>query len=516
MLFSQEKTIIPYDWSGHQGYVNINGRYMWNQDWISGPFFFDGTYASYPSLFGPEIESGFLSTKPDSLLLDTNTVTSYFDYVQGDYYLDNLAIAAEYTGNSRYCHLHGFKRTFAGAYNQYTPPNTTLRPIQQTYTAHYVSNKDHDEASVAIGHFNTNSGLPDTMGISLINSKITTTSIYWRHSKEPFYYKLEGNNFLQRFATDHSMALTSRTRYLTRSRYRASFQWKKDENKNLSFSITTNDRALRDTLFNVISWNELALMGTYSFLSLKTGIVKAGGDAQWIANGSANFQWRNFSITARLNRDVVPAHVSITDSLALETRDLIVISGKWSIQKLSISAWVYNNQFHYSHDLMLGNIDIPTNTWIAGELATKLKETWLLSVYYGHQKSDGIISDGIGDRINIRLLGQNKLFKGNLDIATSLSLHGWLNRKYQSVIHPVEFYPVNWISENNLMDKWFVNFSIIGQVRSFTVKYELHNVAQIMASIIDLGDSDFTLDVNPFFPPNRRLASLSLEWHFIE
>ncbi|SVB60404.1 uncharacterized protein METZ01_LOCUS213258, partial [marine metagenome] len=21
MLFSQEKTIIPYDWSGHQGYV---------------------------------------------------------------------------------------------------------------------------------------------------------------------------------------------------------------------------------------------------------------------------------------------------------------------------------------------------------------------------------------------------------------------------------------------------------------------------------------------------------------
>ena len=77
---------MPYDWSGHQGYVIINGRYMWNQDWTSGPFFFDGTYTNYPSLFGPEILSGFMGTSSDSLLLDTNTVTSYFDYVQGDYF----------------------------------------------------------------------------------------------------------------------------------------------------------------------------------------------------------------------------------------------------------------------------------------------------------------------------------------------------------------------------------------------------------------------------------------------
>ena len=519
LLYSQERMIMPYDWSGHQGYVIINGRYMWNQDWTSGPFFFDGTYTNYPSLFGPEILSGFMNTSSDSLLLDTNTVTSYFDYVQGDYFLDKLAIATEYIRNGRYFHLHGFKRTFAGAYSQYTPPNTTIRPIQQTYTAHYVSNKDQDEASVAIGHFNTNSGLPDTIGISLIDSRVTTTNIYWKHSKENFFYKLEGNNFLHRYDTDHSMALTSRVRYLTRARYQGSFQWKKDENSSLSFFVTTNDRTLRGNSFNKISWNELSILGDYSFISLKTGIVNIGNNIQWVANGSTKFQWKNYSVNTRLKRDIIPVHAFISDSLTLETRDLIEISGKWSIQKLSMNVWIYNNQYHNSPHLSFGNNNIPTivsNTWIAGELTTKLRDTWLFSVYYGHQESEGFMSDGIGDRINIRLLGKNKLFAGKLDLATSLSVHGWLNREYSSAIHPTEFYPIAWTSDSSLKDKWFVNLSIIGQVRSFILKYELHNVAQIMTSFIDFGDSDFTLDLNPFFPPNGRLASLSIEWHFID
>ena len=518
-LFSQEKTIMPYDWSGHQGYVNIYGKYMWNQDWTSGPFFFDGTFASYPSLFGPEIESGFINFNPDSLLLDTSTVTSYFDYVQGDYYLDKLAIAAEYKENGRYCHLHGFKRTYAGAYNQYTPLNTAPRPIQQTYTAHYVSKKDQDEASVAIGYFNTNSGLPDTVGKSLIDSRITSSNLYWNHSAEPFFFKLEGNNFLQRYNTDHSMAITSQVRYLTRSRYHGSFNWKHDENMTLSFNVTANGRVLRDTLFKAMTWNELALAGNYSFLSLKTGIVKTRDQTQWVAKGSANFQWRDLSITAQLDRDVVPVHVSLTDSLALETWDRLGISGQWNLSKLSFTAWIFRNQ--YSRDLNLGNSYPPksgSNIWIAGDLAAKLKETWFLSIQYEHQGLNGFISDGIGDRINIKILGQHKLFKGNLNLSTSLSLHGWLNREYRYVIHPVEFYPVNWTSDDDLMDKWFVNLFIIAQVRSFMLKYELHNVAQILNSFsfIDLGTSDFTLDVNPFFPPNRRLASLSLEWHFID
>ena len=180
---------------------------------------------------------------------------------------------------------------------------------------------------------------------------------------------------------------------------------------------------------------------------------------------------------------------------------------------------MFLNQYHYSSNLSLGNNNIPTivsNTWIAGELATKLRDAWLFSVYYGHQESEGFISDGIGNRINIRFLGKNKLFKGKLDLVTSLSVHGWLNREYTSAIHPTEFYPIAWISDSSLKDKWFVNLSIIGQVRSFILKYELHNVAQIMTSFIDFGDSDFTLDLNPFFPPNRRLASLSIEWHFID
>ena len=175
-------------------------------------------------------------------------------------------------------------------------------------------------------------------------------------------------------------------RYLTRSRYQGSFQWKKDENSSLYFFVTTNDRTLRENSFNKISWNELSMMGDYSFISLKTGIVKTGNDIQWVTNGSTKFQWKNYSVGTRLKRDVIPVHTFISDSLTLETRDLIEISGKWSIKKLSINVWIYNNQYHYSSNLSLGNNNIPTivsNTWIAGELATKLRDAWIFSVYYG-------------------------------------------------------------------------------------------------------------------------------------
>ena len=40
----QNKLIMPYDFSKHQGYVINNGNIVWNKDWKSGNFFFDGTF----------------------------------------------------------------------------------------------------------------------------------------------------------------------------------------------------------------------------------------------------------------------------------------------------------------------------------------------------------------------------------------------------------------------------------------------------------------------------------------
>ncbi len=46
IVMAQDKLDMPYDFSRHQGYVINNGSIMWNEDWSSGNFFFDGTFAS--------------------------------------------------------------------------------------------------------------------------------------------------------------------------------------------------------------------------------------------------------------------------------------------------------------------------------------------------------------------------------------------------------------------------------------------------------------------------------------
>ena len=57
IAFSQNKVNMLFDYSRHQGYVINEGVMLWNQDWSSGPFFFDGSFENYPSKFGPRIEA---------------------------------------------------------------------------------------------------------------------------------------------------------------------------------------------------------------------------------------------------------------------------------------------------------------------------------------------------------------------------------------------------------------------------------------------------------------------------
>ena len=117
---AQDKLNMPYDYSRHQGYVINNGSMMWNEDWKSGHFFFDGTFSNYPSNFGPQIESNYFNPNREAAVPDSNYTASYFEYIQGDYYLDNLDIGLEYSTDHKITRLNGFKKRYAGAYNQYT------------------------------------------------------------------------------------------------------------------------------------------------------------------------------------------------------------------------------------------------------------------------------------------------------------------------------------------------------------------------------------------------------------
>ena len=191
IVFSQSKVNMPFDYSRHQGYVINEGVMLWNQDWSSGPFFFDGSFENYPSKFGPRIEAEYFSPNIDSTANDSNFVSSYFDYVQGDYFLDNLDIGLKFINKNNKISLNGFKRKYAGAYNQYTAASESISPIQYTYTGTYSAKINNDQITIAIGSFNSDYSLFDTLSNSFVNSDIETkkTSSFFQQFKTAFQIK---------------------------------------------------------------------------------------------------------------------------------------------------------------------------------------------------------------------------------------------------------------------------------------------------------------------------------------
>jgi len=62
-LISQGYKNYPFDWSDHFGVITKNGSLMWNEDWMSGVLFFDGTFTHYPKRFGSVISYDFVTAQ---------------------------------------------------------------------------------------------------------------------------------------------------------------------------------------------------------------------------------------------------------------------------------------------------------------------------------------------------------------------------------------------------------------------------------------------------------------------
>ena len=173
---AQNKINMPYDFSRHQGYIIKDGTILWNEDWYCWSFFFDGTFENYPSTFGPYIESKYFVDIVDSSSIDTNQTLSYFDWVQGDYYLDNLDIGVNYSKDSRRGFLHGFKKDMQELIINTLSGSSAPSPIRYTYLGTYQSKTENNVIDISIGNFNSNFGLLDSLGTSFIDSRITSSN----------------------------------------------------------------------------------------------------------------------------------------------------------------------------------------------------------------------------------------------------------------------------------------------------------------------------------------------------
>ena len=519
IVLAQNKINMPYDFSRHQGHIIRDGNILWNEDWYSGLFFFDGTFENYPSTFGPFIESNYFLGKIDTSSMDSSHTTSYFDWIQGDYYLDNLDIGVNYSKDSRRGYLHSFKKRYAGAYNQYTISSNTPSPIRYTYLGTYQSRTDNNLVDIALGNFNSHFGLFDSLGTSFIDSRITSSNLKYQFNYDSLLVTINAHNFLQRYKSLFSDASKDGVRYLTRTKLLATINFMRLNGYDMSVVTDINKRSLRSEAFTSVSWNSLKILMENSSHLLGAGIINLINNSHFIADGNMSYNFGQFKFKSSFSHNYFPAHTSISEVNASKQKNQITINTNWTNDRLILGTGIYFNSFKREGEPIPEQYLLSkegSNIWFSGFLEYEFTYGNRFSISYDKINSNNYITDGIEDRVKFKLENQFKLFSGSMLVQSSISLSGFLNRYSDYVLHPVEKHPVRIESESISKDMWLADFIISCRVKSLQIKYEMNNLSNVIYDYLGDSNKDYNIQFNPYYPEMRRLASLSIYWKFLD
>ena len=517
VILAQPIEIVPFDWGGQFGYVNQGGAIMWNQDWQSNRLLFDGTWAIYPRMYGHEIEAGFVGGMIDSSGLDDSTlVMSYFKYDQGDYLLDRFSFGAGYLGQGRQIHLHGFKRTYAGTFNQYS--NETFQPIQQTYIISYESHKRKDNGGISLGHFNTLSGLADSTSRGLIDSRITTSNTFWNHDFGNFHSKISIDQFLQRYRADHSISSFMGVRYSTRSRLVGELKWK----DIVTVGTELNKRSVRQDSLITTQWNLFYLKGNISLIDLMIGTAQVDDKSNINYQFGLKYPFKSFLLSAGITQVVKPVHPYYLfhyeiNSLSVISRNFAGIGWKGDQSNASIIYSILNDNNDYWDVTIPDTGAIFNERGTHGELNINYETSWIpfidLAMQYVARSIGNLYGGGIGSRLGYHAKSQLSLFDGILLVDLRLGLDQFIQRRRNAHIHPIEMVPITINTEGKMDDIVHLNGSITAHVSTFTIRYELFNITEMILASIG-SDANNYFRIHPVMSDLGRQVNLTVEWHF--
>ena len=529
--FASEIEVVGYDWLGHFGYVNHNGSFMWNQDWQAGPFFFDGTWNNNPGLMGPNIRKNFSNLKNDPIFIDTSTTNiidtsatkSSFQYDEGDFFQDEFSAMVRFNGNSRNIQLNAYKRSFAGKYNQYTPVNESPKPIHQTYTINYQSNKRNEYICAAIGQFNTSSGIPDTIVKALYKSNISSSNLVWLKKYRNFESKVVFNNFLQMFYSNHSYTdslnlfepSSKNRRYLTRSRYIGELSWNSGSNITVFTKIEHNSRGVDISSFERYKWQNIELGVYLGKIKIGTGVFSHANKNSLIFDFLYQYKKNNKNFNLFYNNIPHPTHPFYRAENSYSKKEKLGIRSGIDFNSINFELWGYTTILKSDRILTeFSTSMIEKNSSAGAKADIMFYQIIKLSTVYKYQDAEDIISDGVKNKI---ILGaQTKFFimKDILGINAEAQINGWFNRQSSGILHPVEGIPIN-IGKKSLEDLWFISTTVNAQISNFSISYTWRSL--IDNTLLKLGNVDSgNLSVHPFFPEIGRQSNLSVKWNFLD
>jgi len=516
-IFANEFINYPFDWTNHFGVISKNGRVIWNDDWKHGILFFDGTFSNYPKRYGLDINKHYHLNNNDMPLykgpeLDSAFTNSRIQYTQGDYYLDMLSINTKYSDKIRLLNMNGFKKTYTGPFADYSLG--ILKPIQQSYYIEYNTT----QLQAAIGHFLTSSGIPDTSSNGSLNDKILNASIVTNGFIGNWKWIINGSQFNQKYEVQHSSWNNSSIQHLTRSLIEAKIVNEIKDSTLISFGLSVNRRGLSDKYsFSLTDWGDI-----YSSISTKNFNIKGGVSS--INNKYNHFLRLLFhlgkkdkGVSFEVSRKIKPNyelrqsnqinyHFAITNYLGLNAR--------YSLSRFNIMTNIFSHNILQTYDdkLEILGFDIDLNFTIS--------DNWTLSGYLRHLTNTNILTDGIGDLIEVSLSGNENLFNNNMILFFDLGFNGWINRDSEISFNPFYCTPILIEDPDFLLkDQWNLRSTISIKVSSLKISWKMNNILSVLQSKIDIINEEKIMIINNYLlhQNNRnmgRLMEIHIDWYF--
>ena len=508
---------VPFDLGYQFGYLNHNGMVMWGEDWKSNNLLFDGTWATFPPMYGRKVEEGFQNESNNETFLDSSEVVSSIEYRQGDYGLDKFSIEIDYIEKNRNLQLFGFKRSYFGNYNQYYL--NTLQPQQQSYILSLKSLDADVNTGLSFGHFNTLSGFPDSETNGLFDNRITSLNYFWERILGSSSIELVMDQFLQRYKAIHNLSFYQNPRYLNRSVYRAEF---KSSIKQIPFVVgfSKNDRAtILDSRINT-RWfkfySNLKLKSLNVFTTITKDKKQLFYDYSLIFDKKIRFVDVNFSNKTRS----FPIHpyyfYNAEDSQntnfykKLYHQGSIVLNSLKNRLSLMISV-IEDKQKLHTESLTMQN----KYSNIKLIFARKINSSLDASVYYKIMDTKNYYSGGIGNEIGLKFQSDFSLFNNFMRLEMDSEIKYFFNRVNYSTINPIEMVPMI-INENDhgeLLPLNLINSAIRAKVSSVIFEFRWMNLSEIILSSVQSDKNNF-FSFHPSIPDMGRQIDFSINWKF--
>jgi len=530
-LISEGYKNYPFDWSDHFGVITQNGSVMWNEDWMSGVLFFDGTFNYYPKRFGSVISNNIVTVQPGYFLkektaLDSSYEDSHIKYTQGDYFLDMLDLTANFSDGMRLITWNGFKKTYGGPNGQYILG--TVKPIQQAYCIKYQTG----QINVTIGHFITSSGIPDTSTNGSMNDRILNASIQIHGSAGNWNWQLHGSQFNQKYKIQHSSWGMPRINYLTRTRIQGKLIRNFSEDTRINAGFEGNIQGLSNSsIFRSRDWGMV-------FAGIAWQDFTMAGGAIAISNGMAPYYQTKYQkqntqggMVIEVNNKPKPMHMLFwsgnKDSLAFENWQSLSFNTWKSIFQLTFHGKIFLthvqeiNQYQINSDLgrSISKAEANIRGGEIGIIWSGFRD-WVFSGSFRHVIEPSIITDGIGDWLDFRISGKEKIFKRNMNVSFTVGLTGWLNRDPAISFDPFVGIPLK-VNDSVYIpgDRWILQAEVAAKVASLSVTWRINNVFRALQPMLDIiPEEESWISTNYLMHDEQRqlgrLMEIVINWYF--